>query len=318
MPYSHLVVAHLRKIIAYLIVYSINDYMTKPIPRFRGPSLILLATVHILLFVAGLVAAATLRHGALYVTPFASAEDLRSFFAKSPTAVRVSNFFLFGSAVPFGIFAVTIVSRLRFMGVRAAGTNIALLGGLTATIALLLSGVTGWVLSVPEVSASAPVVKAVDFLSFLLGGVSFRGGLRFAGCGSIGHKLLHAASSAVAGSTWNASCHNRRTLLVQPHRISGKLFHSHYQIRGLHLDGLCRCSTDEKSEDSASRLYRRVLIDCGTLCSCESSKEGKRVALCRRYSETRFGTQRAKTRSRTQLTEFRRRYGSGSASGRAL
>jgi hypothetical protein len=98
---------------------------------------------------------------------------LRSFFAKNPTAVRVSNFFLFGSAVPFGIFAVTIVSRLRYMGVRAAGTNIALLGGLTATLALLLSGVTAWVLSVPEVSASAQVVKAVDFLSFLLGGVVF-------------------------------------------------------------------------------------------------------------------------------------------------
>jgi hypothetical protein len=147
--------------------------MAKAIPRFRGPSLILLAIVHILVFVAGLVAAAALRHGTLYVTPFASAEDLRSFFEKTPTAVRVSNFFLFGSAVPFGIFAVTIVSRLRFMGVRAAGTNIALLGGLTAAIALLLSGVTGWVLSVPEVSASAQLVKAVDFLSFLLGGVSF-------------------------------------------------------------------------------------------------------------------------------------------------
>jgi hypothetical protein len=147
--------------------------MTKAIPRFRGPSLILLAIAHILVFVAGLVAAATLRHGALYVTPFASAEDLRSFFEKTPTAVRVGNFFLFGSAVPFGIFAVTIVSRLRYMGVRAAGTNIALFGGLTAAIALLLSGVTGWVLSVPEVSASAQVVKAVDFLSFLLGGVSF-------------------------------------------------------------------------------------------------------------------------------------------------
>lgn len=147
--------------------------MGKTIPRFRGPSLILLATVHILLFVAGLVAAATLRHGAPYVTPFAPAEELRSFLAQSPTAVRVSNFFLFGSAVPFGIFAVTTVSRLRFMGVRAAGTNIALLGGLIATIALILSGSAGWVLSVPEVSASAQVVKAISFLNFLLGGVVY-------------------------------------------------------------------------------------------------------------------------------------------------
>src|ERR1700729_969565 len=145
----------------------------KAIARFRGPSLIMLATVHILIFVAGLVAAATLRHGAPYVTPFAPAEELRLFLAQSPTAVRVSNFSLFASAIPFGIFAVTTVSRLRFMGVRAAGTNIALLGGLTATIALILSGVVGWVLSVPEVSDSAQVVKVVFFLCFLFGGTVY-------------------------------------------------------------------------------------------------------------------------------------------------
>ena len=145
----------------------------KSTPRFRGPSLILLATVHILVFGAGLVAAAALRHGASFETPLAPAEELRSFFTQSPAAVRVSSFFLFGSAVPLGIFAVTAVSRLRYMGVRAAGTNIALLGGLTATIALLFSGIVGWVLSVPEVSDSAPVVKAIYLLNFLLGGVVY-------------------------------------------------------------------------------------------------------------------------------------------------
>jgi hypothetical protein len=145
----------------------------KPTPRFRGPSLILLATVCILLFAAGLVAAATLRHGAPFVTPFAPPEALRPFVMQNPAAVRVSNFFLFGSAVPFGIFAVTAVSRLRYLGVRAAGTNIALLGGLIATIALLLSGIMGWVLSVPEVAASIPAVKAIDYLNFLLGGVVY-------------------------------------------------------------------------------------------------------------------------------------------------
>lgn len=142
-------------------------------PRFRGPSLILLATVHILLFVAGLVAGAALRHGAPYVTPFAPAEAVRSFFAQSPMAARVSNFFLFASAVPLGIFVVTAVSRLRFMGVRAAGTNIALLGGLTATIALFLSGMASWLLSLPDVVASAQLVKAIFFSSFLAGGAFF-------------------------------------------------------------------------------------------------------------------------------------------------
>jgi hypothetical protein len=162
--------------------------MMKSTPRFRGPSLILLAIVHILLFAAGLVAAAVLRHGAPYVTPFAPAEQVRLFFAQSPTAVRVSNFFLFACAAPFGIFAGTTVSRLRFMGVRAAGTNIAFLGGLTATIALMLSGIMGWVLSVPEVSASAQIVKAIFFLCFLFGGAVF----------SVGFGLLTAGVSVTS------------------------------------------------------------------------------------------------------------------------
>jgi uncharacterized membrane protein len=145
----------------------------KQSPRFRGPSLILLGTIHILVFAAGLVAAAALRHGAPYVNPFAAAEVVRVFYAQNPAAVRVSSFFLFASAIPFGIFAVTMVSRLRFLGVRAAGTNIALFGGLTATYALIVSGLTGWVLSLPEVTVSAPVVKAVCFLSFLSGGPAY-------------------------------------------------------------------------------------------------------------------------------------------------
>jgi hypothetical protein len=145
----------------------------KPLPRFRGPSIVLLASVHIALFIAGLVAGAALRHGGLFVTPFAPAEQVRLYFAQNPMAVRVSNFFLFGSAVPFGIFAVTTVSRLRFMGVRAAGTSITLLGGLVATIALFFSGIAGWMLSVPDVSDSIAVVKVIYFLSFLCGGVLY-------------------------------------------------------------------------------------------------------------------------------------------------
>jgi hypothetical protein len=146
----------------------------KPLPRFRGPSLILLGIVHILLFAGNLVAAAVLRHGAApFVTPFAAAEVVRDFFEQNPAAVRVSSFLLFASAVPLGIFAVTMSSRLRFMGVKATGTKIALFGGSTAANALILSGLLGWTLSVPEVSASIPVVRAVYMLSFLFGGAAY-------------------------------------------------------------------------------------------------------------------------------------------------
>ena len=160
----------------------------KSTPRFRGPSLIFTGLAHILVFAAGLVAAGMLRHGASYVTPFAPAEQVRAFLLQSPAAVRVSNFFLFGSAVPFGIFAVTAVSRLRFMGVRAAGTNITLLGGLAATIALFLSGISGWMLSLPDVIAAAPVVKSIYFFTFLCGGLFY----------SVGFGLMAAGISVTS------------------------------------------------------------------------------------------------------------------------
>jgi hypothetical protein len=133
----------------------------------------LLAIVHLLLFVCNLAVVAALRHGAPYVNPFAAAETVRAFFAQNSSATRIGSFFLFGSAVPFGLFAVTTVSRLRFLKVRAAGVNIAFFGGLTATFALILSGLSGWMVSLPDIAASAPLAKAVYFVSFLSGGVAY-------------------------------------------------------------------------------------------------------------------------------------------------
>jgi hypothetical protein len=142
-------------------------------PDFRGPSLLLLAIVHVLLFAGNLAVAATLRHGAPYVNPFAPAEVVRGFFLQNPSATRIGSFLLFGSAVPFGLFAVTTVSWLRYLKVRAAGVNITLFGGLTATFALMLSGLSGWIVSLADVAASAPLAKAVYFFSFLSGGVAY-------------------------------------------------------------------------------------------------------------------------------------------------
>jgi hypothetical protein len=145
----------------------------KPITRFHGPSPVVGAAAHIVLFASGLVAAALLRHGAPYVTPFAPAEQIRAFCSQSPTALRVASFFLVGSAVPLGIFTVTIVSFLQYLGVRAAGTQIAQFGGLTAALSLFLSGIAGWILSVSQVTVSTSVAKAIFFFSFLSGGAMF-------------------------------------------------------------------------------------------------------------------------------------------------
>ena len=119
----------------------------------QGPSLLALAVVYTLL-VAGIVSGLLLKHGVVAVNPYSSPEESRRFFADNPAALRVAAFFSFGSSVPLGIYAATIVSRLRFLGVRAAGSYIALFGGFSAAILLAISALCAWLLAVPEVSAS--------------------------------------------------------------------------------------------------------------------------------------------------------------------
>ncbi len=222
-------------------------------PRFRGPSLLLLATVHLLLFAAGLVAAAVLRHGARFATPFAPAEELRAFLALSQTAVRVSNFFLFGSAVPFGIFAVTTVSRMRYLGVRAAGTNIALLGGLIATLALILSGECGMDLVCAGSAGLRAAGQDGQFPQLPVRGDGLCGWIRPSGRGCFGHLLLHAASPAMAGRLRNAHGAHGRALFPQPGCVSGKLLYPHHPVPGPHLDVCRRRGTDPRSQRRAGR-----------------------------------------------------------------
>src|SRR5690349_17732526 len=107
--------------------------------RHAGPPLALLASVHVAFFAASLASARLLRHGAMYVNPYDASETVQKFFANSAEAIRVSTFFFFGSAVPLGLFVATVVSRLRFLGVRAAGTYISLFGGFAASAALAIS-----------------------------------------------------------------------------------------------------------------------------------------------------------------------------------
>jgi hypothetical protein len=147
-----------------------------------------LAIVYTLLFVANIVSAVLLRHGAPFVTPFGDAEAARAFFAANPLAVKVSAFFFFGSAVPLAIYTATVVSLLRYLGVRAAGTNIALFGGFAASGAIAISGLCTWVLSVPEVAASLVAARVLYFLSFLFGGAGF----------AVGFGLLAAAVSVTS------------------------------------------------------------------------------------------------------------------------
>jgi hypothetical protein len=146
-----------------------------------GPPLLSLAVVHALLFVASLAALLLLRHGASWsrvmsLNPYGPAEAARNFFAESPQAVRVGAFFLLGSAILLRIYTAAIVSRLRFLGDRKAGADIASGGGLAASGGLAAAALCLWVLSIPDARASIPVTRALHFMAFLCGGAFFSAG----------------------------------------------------------------------------------------------------------------------------------------------
>jgi hypothetical protein len=76
-------------------------------------------------------------------------------------------------AIPLGLFTATVVSRLRFLGVRAAGELIAFFGGVAAAVALVISGLCSWSLGDPGLVQSAGSVRALHLIGFLFGGPAF-------------------------------------------------------------------------------------------------------------------------------------------------
>jgi len=143
--------------------------MNQPV-RHASPPLPLVAGVHIALFVAALAVTAALAGGAVFPSPFDPTRAL-AYFQAHPQAVRAGSFFLCGAAIPLGVFAATVASRLTFLGVRVAGVSIGSLGGAGAAWLLLLSGLCMWALGQPGLGPDA--VRVLHLLAFASGGPGF-------------------------------------------------------------------------------------------------------------------------------------------------
>jgi hypothetical protein len=137
-------------------------------PRHAGPHLLLLTLVYVGLLIAG---GSTV--SAAFHIPHDSAESAVAFVAKNSWAIRWGSFCELGSAVPLGIFAATVVSRLRFLGVRAAGESIAFLGGIGASMMLIFSALCTWSLTRPGIAEATGAVRALQALGFVGGGPGF-------------------------------------------------------------------------------------------------------------------------------------------------
>jgi hypothetical protein len=157
---------------------------TKTSSYSRGPHPGIVAIVYTVLFTAGLYFVVSFRppeHLAASPTairpyfpgPWESAQTITAYFQMHPTAVMMCAFLQFGAAIPLGIFTATMVSRLHFLGVRAAGAHIALFGGLMTTFNIAVSALVLWVMAYPGIAQESGVLRALYYIVFSIGGVGF-------------------------------------------------------------------------------------------------------------------------------------------------
>jgi hypothetical protein len=125
-----------------------------------------------LIYVALMVVGA-IELGKAYRVPHDTVEQAVAYVANFGSAIRFGSFCEFSSAILLGLFVAVTVSRLRFLGVRAAGELIALCGGVGATIMLMLSALSGWSVTRPGIAEADGAVSILQALSFAGGGPGF-------------------------------------------------------------------------------------------------------------------------------------------------
>jgi hypothetical protein len=129
-----------------------------------------LAVVFVVLFATGLIVSTALAGGVHFPSPLDSLVERQTYFSRHFDAVLANAFFQFGSAIPLGLFTAVIVSRLQFLGLRAAGVFIALFGGIAASLLIVIGSLCQWVLAQPEVAGADGVWQAFHFMAFACGG----------------------------------------------------------------------------------------------------------------------------------------------------
>jgi hypothetical protein len=146
-----------------------------PAPRIhhQAPHPGILALVFTCLSLAAVLPVTPLGGTPSLPLPWEPAGVIAAFFQARPSAVAFSAFFDFGSAVVLGIFTATVVNQLRFLGVRAAGVNIALFGGFACAANITAAAFLLWTLTHPAIAHDPTLTYAIFSLMFAFAGVGF-------------------------------------------------------------------------------------------------------------------------------------------------
>jgi hypothetical protein len=150
-----------------------NTPIAPPRIRHQGPPLWLLASIYTVLFLTGLWPVIIFSGKPYFPGPWEPASTIVAFFQARPDRVELCSFFHFGAAIALGLFTATAVNQMRFLGVRAAGINIALFGGLATVFGMLVSAFSLWTLARPGIAQDSTVTTALYYLGFAFGGPGF-------------------------------------------------------------------------------------------------------------------------------------------------
>src|SRR6185312_3735786 len=142
--------------------------------RFRGPHTGYLAVIFTVLFIFGLLYVISFTPGAAhYPNPYEPAAGVTAYFQQHPHDALMCSLFQFLSAIPLGLFTVTVWNRLGWLGVKGVGPSIGMFGGLLTVVAAFVSSLIGWTLAFPGVAADGGTVRGLYYLSFAIGGVGY-------------------------------------------------------------------------------------------------------------------------------------------------
>jgi hypothetical protein len=141
--------------------------------RHASPPLGIVALVYMVLFLAGLFPVTTFGGLPHFPGPWESPDVIAAFFAARPQSAVICAFLQFSAAIPLGIFTASIVSRLQFLGVRAAGVHIAAFGGWMTAFNIAASSCVLWAMTHPGVAQDTALINALYFLAYALGGPGF-------------------------------------------------------------------------------------------------------------------------------------------------
>jgi hypothetical protein len=140
----------------------------------RGPHLGAVAIVYMVLFNAGLYPVTIFADKVHFPGPWEPGEVIVSYFQTHAVPVLLCAFLQFGATIALGVFTATVVSRLRFLGVRnAAGPWIALFGGFATALHGIAASSLLQVMVHPAIRQDPTLLTALYYLSYAFGGPGF-------------------------------------------------------------------------------------------------------------------------------------------------